>query len=125
MFFFQLAGKFTDKYPPYLTLTISFGVRAFAIMCFLFLKTPDSIFTYLVTILLILGTVLENITIDGTFTKNLPKDIRGTLNGAYAFFGNLGLLIFSKIGGSVYDSVGPAAPFVIVMVCDLIFIIFL
>ena len=70
---------------------------------------------------MILGSLFENVTIDGLFCKNLPKDIRGTLNGAYNFFGNIGVLIFSSVAGYLYDHIGPNVPFAVVGVCDIIF----
>jgi MFS family permease len=70
---------------------------------------------------MVVATVFEATTIDGLFTKNLPKEIRGSLNGVYNFFGNLGLLIFSKLGGYLYDHVGPTMPFWIVIIADFLF----
>lgn len=64
--------------------------------------------------------MLENVTIDGLFTKHLPKEIRGGLNGVYAFFGYFGLLIYSQVGKSLFTHHGSAAPFVFVAVCDLV-----
>jgi MFS family permease len=75
--------------------------------------------------MMMVSTVFENTTIDGLFTKNLPKEIRGSLNGVYNFFGNFGVLLFSKLGGYLYDSVGPSTPFMIVIVADVVFASFI
>jgi MFS family permease len=64
---------------------------------------------------------MENIALDGVFNKNLPKDIRGTLNSGYSFFGGIGLLCFTKLGGYLYDNVSPNSPFVFVGICDVAF----
>jgi hypothetical protein len=53
-----------------------------------------------------IGTLLENVIVDALFTKNLPKDIRGILNGLYYFFGTGGMLLYSKICGTLYDQLG-------------------
>jgi len=67
------------------------------------------------------GSLFENITLEGLFNKNLPKDIRGTLNSAFNLFGNLGMLVFTIVGGYLYDNVGPDSPFLIVSACDCLF----
>lgn len=88
---------------------------------FILSDDPRTFYTYAAMTLFVLGTVFENTTVDGLFNKNLPKDIRGTLNGAYNFFGNVGILIFSKIGGYLYDSAGPNSPFIFLGICDIAF----
>ena len=119
--FFKLAGAVTDNYPAYITIPCAFILRAIAVCVFLTIDDPRSTFTYVTITLLILGTLFENTTVDGMFNKHLPKEIRGTLNGAYNFFGNLGILFYSKIGGILYDKVSPNAPFVLLGVCDIAF----
>jgi predicted MFS family arabinose efflux permease len=119
--FFKIAGNITDNYPSYITLPLSFLLRASAALVFIQIKDPRSYFTYVTLSLFILGTLFENTTLDGLFNKNLPKDIRGTLNGAYNFFGNIGILFYSKYGGMLYDRVSPSAPFVLLAICDVAF----
>lgn len=118
VFFFKPAGNFVDRYPGYLTIPTAFILRGIAIITFMFANDPNSYFTYLSVLSLIMGTLLENIAIDATFTRNLPKDVRGTMTATYNFFGKLGVLIFSAIAGLLYDKVGPKAPFLAVVFCD-------
>jgi len=46
--------------------------------------------------------------------QEAPIDVRGSVLGVFAFCGALGLLAMSKIGGHLYDAVGPGAPFILV-----------
>lgn len=46
--------------------------------------------------------------------QEAPLNVRGSVLGVFAFCGALGVLAISKLGGYLYDSVGPAAPFVLV-----------
>jgi MFS family permease len=124
IFFFKISGAFADKYPAYVTIPISFFLRAMSIFAYITITDPRSIMSYIISVLLVLSSFLENTTIDGLFTKNLPKDIRGTLNGIYAFFGQIGILIFAKVGGYLYDNMGPTYPFIFVAICDLVFCAF-
>ena len=70
---------------------------------------------------MVIGTLFQSVTVDGLFSKSLPKDIRGTLNGVYSFFGFVGLLFFTKFGGKMFDTVGPRSPFFLVAWLDLAF----
>lgn len=47
-------------------------------------------------------------------TTNIPADIRGSVAGCYTFFGGLGVLFMTKIGGLLFDSWKPTAPFLVI-----------
>lgn len=104
---FKPIGIFADTYPAYITIPVSFLVRATSIICFLYLDKPNDYSSYLVSAIMFMGSLFENTTVDGLFNKHLPKDIRATLSSGYNFFGNVGLLIFTKVGGYLYDNIGP------------------
>jgi hypothetical protein len=93
--FFKVTGAIADKYPAYITIPCSFLFRALSILLFVRIGNPKSVLSYLVTVIMVMASFMENTTLDGVFTKNLPKDIRGALNGIYAFFGTIGILVFS------------------------------
>jgi MFS family permease len=46
--------------------------------------------------------------------QEAPESERGSVVGVYSSFGAVGILIASVIGGRLFDSVGPAGPFVLV-----------
>lgn len=119
--FFKVAGYFTDQFPAYINLPLSFCLRASACLVFINIEDPRTVYTYVALSLFILGTLFENTTVNGLFNKHLPKDIRGTLTGAYQFFGNFGILFFTKIGGYLYDTVSPNAPFILLASLDVLF----
>jgi MFS family permease len=70
---------------------------------------------------MIIATIIENISVDTLFAKNLPKETRAILNGCYSMAGNLGLLLFSLASGWLVDNVGPKAPFALIGLLDIIF----
>ncbi len=43
-----------------------------------------------------------------------PKDLRGTVLGAFNLVGGVGIIFFVQSGGILYDIVGPHAPFVLI-----------
>mmetsp|Transcript_12296 Transcript_12296/g.8945 ORF Transcript_12296/g.8945 Transcript_12296/m.8945 type:complete len:86 (+) Transcript_12296:1078-1335(+) len=67
---------------------------------------------------MIVASLFEHTALDGLFNKNMPKDIRATLNAAFNFFGNAGMLLFTKAGGYLYDNAGKQSPFYFVLICD-------
>jgi hypothetical protein len=56
---------------------------------------------------MIIATIIENISVDTIFNKNLPKETRALLNGVYSMAGQLGILLYSKYGGVLFDMYGP------------------
>lgn len=88
---------------------------------FWLLDRPDTGYAYAVCVMMIIGTIIENISIDSIFNKNLPKETRGVLNGVYSFAGQLGILIYSFLGGWMFDHIGPTSPFTLIGVLDFAF----
>ena len=68
-----------------------------------FLDNPHSLLFKFSCIAIQSLSLIQNILIDGLFSKNLKKEIRGTLNGVYYTFGSLGMLVFAKLGGYLFD----------------------
>jgi hypothetical protein len=54
----------------------------------------------------------------------MKSHIRGTLVGMSNFFGSIGLTIFVLVGGKLFDSMGPWAPFWYVAFIDILILIF-
>ena len=50
--------------------------------------------------------------------KNLNKETRGILSGAYSFVGQIGILLFSLVGGWMFDNLGSKSPFVAIGALD-------
>ena len=71
-----------------------------------------------------IGSVFAATSIESLYAKNIPKDIRGTMNGVQSFFGALGGLWFTKVGGYMYDIHGPKSPFLVVAIVNLSFVVF-
>lgn len=50
--------------------------------------------------------------------QEAPPAARGAITGMFAFFGAGGILFITKVGGIIYDAIGPAAPFVLIGVIN-------
>jgi MFS family permease len=94
------------------------------VVMFTFIETPNGIYAYVVSVLLVLCTVMENVTTDCLLLRNAEREIRGVLLGVSNSCGYIGVLIFSLVGGILFDKVGPYWPFIFVGCLDLAFAIF-
>lgn len=68
---------------------------------------------------MVITTIAEQISCDSIFMKNLNKETRGILSGAYSFVGQIGILFFSLVGGWMFDNLGSKSPFVAIGCLDL------
>jgi MFS-type transporter involved in bile tolerance (Atg22 family) len=98
-----LVGKAVDAFNPKLVLPFGFFCRAGAIIMFMFIKTPSGIYSYCVSVLMVLCTVIENVTVDSLILRNADKEIRGVIYGAGSACGYFGMLVFSLVGGILFD----------------------
>ena len=61
--------------------------------------------------------------IEATFTRNLEKEVRGTMNGLQNVCSSLAAMCFVKVGGYMSDIYGAKSPFLLVAVINLVFIV--
>jgi MFS family permease len=77
--------------------------------------TPDVTAKSAIPILMILGggQMLAFLASQMLLAGEAPKNIRGSVFGLQGFFGALGILAMSSLGGYFFDSIGPGMPFVL------------
>ena len=81
-----LSGWFSDKISPHLAIPIFFACRATVLNIFLHdLEDPNGIKALLVCSLMMVFTMVTNIVVSYLFLRNIPAEIRGAMNGFYAF----------------------------------------
>ena len=116
-------GKLCDSIEETKIMPVAFIVRGLSTVAFCFLKTPDSIGAYIICVIMIVGTIVENLSIESLYLKNLPKETRGVLCGAMSFVGQFGILFYSLVGGYIFDHIGPKSPFAFLGILDFIFVL--
>jgi MFS family permease len=79
-----LAGYMSDKVGFEWQLSFSFGVRMSAIIGFLFLKDANNGLAYLISVVVLVFTNMENVFVYALFAKKLPGDIRASMQGLLA-----------------------------------------
>ena len=73
--------------------------------------------------LLIIFTVIEAISIEVLLMRGMPSGIRGTMMGIVNFFGQLGMLLYTLIGGWLFDRIDKNAPFIFLAIMDTILVL--
>lgn len=110
--FAPLFGYIGDKAPSRVMIPIAFSLRGACGYAFMFQSDPESFSAMAICILLVVFTVLEGICLDVLFFRGMPGNVRGTMLGMFNFFGNIGVLTFTLVGGHIYDHIGRNSPFV-------------
>ena len=87
-------------------IPVAYIVRMLGILSFLIIDGPRGWRFILVNTIIEFGNSMENIAIESTYSKHLPKDIRGSLSSLQFLAGSCGLLVLAKITGVLYDKVG-------------------
>ena len=111
-------GSLGDKVSSTIIIPISFAARGLCGYTFAFIDKPDSILSIGLSCLLIITSAIEAISIEVLFMKDMPSEIRGSMMGIFNVFGHIGSLVFTLVGGQLYDRVGPSAPFIFLASMD-------
>ena len=111
-------GKLCDTVDPRKIMPLAFLARCWTTYMFWLLEKPDSFECFVVCVAMVVATITEQISCDSIFMKNLNKETRGILSGAYSFVGQIGILLFSLVGGWMFDNLGSKSPFVAIGFLD-------
>lgn len=118
IFLLPILGHLGDKIPSPVIVPLAFTLRGVVGYSFMTLDKPDSAIAQTLCCLLIIFTVIEAVSIEVLLMRGMPSAIRGTMMGVFAFFGQVGTLLFTLIGGQMFDRVGRNSPFVFLAVMD-------
>lgn len=118
-----ILGILGDRIPSKVLIPVAFALRGLCGYSFIWIKNPDTFIAKTLCCLLIIFTVVEAVSIEVLFMRGMPKAIRGTMTGVFAVFGQLGTLLFTLIGGQMFDRVGRSAPFVFLAIMDTMLVV--
>lgn len=82
-----LIGSIADKFPSHIVVPFSFFLRAMAALSFVQIERADTWLSYIASVVLIISTVIENVSIEVLFMRTMPGDVRGAMNGLFHLFG--------------------------------------
>ena len=111
-------GYYSDRLDSRVIVPFSFLVRGLVAASFYFITDPRTAYGYIACITIIVLSAMQFISVEVLFLRKMNPHIRGTLSAFAVFFGSFGTTVFTLVGGKVFDSVGPWAPFMIVAGAD-------
>ena len=119
-----LWGFLTDKWSRKSVLCLCLTLSGFGYVGLFFLSSPFSPVLYF--LMLLIGAGVSGITISSqTMTADLsPKEIVGSVLGAFNTTGAIGIMFFALAGGYLFDYSGYTMPFLLKGLGDIVVIIY-
>ena len=111
LIFGPIFGYISDRVDARVIVPSSFFVRGLIAFSFRYIDDPSKVSAYILAVLLILVSVIQFLCVEVLFMRNMKSSIRGTLSGLAIFFSSIGMTTFVRVGGILFDTVGPWAPF--------------
>ena len=118
-------GYLSDKVDLRYVIPFAFLARGAVAASFKSIEDPREVNSFIICVLLVITSVVQFLSVEVMFMRNMNGSIRGTMTGIAFFFGSVGTTTFVMVGGILFDKVGPWAPFMLVGATDGIIIIFI
>ena len=118
-----LLGYAGDKVPSPIIVPFAFFLRGMSGYAFLWINNPKSGVAQLFCCCLIIFSVVESVSIEVLLMRGMPNKIRGTMMGLFNFFGVMGSLSFTLIGGQIFDRIDRCAPFIYLALMDTVLVL--
>jgi MFS family permease len=107
-------GFFLDRLNRVTGLIICMGLATVGYLGTMFVDDPTALAAIPIFVVLGIGQISAFLGSATLLGQEAPALTRGSVVGAFNSCGAIGILIASVIGGRLFDSVGPSAPFVLV-----------
>lgn len=104
---------FIDRFHRVTALAVCLGLAATAYLMLIFVDDPLSRANLPFFVLLGIGQISAFLGSQTLIGKEAPVAERGSVIGAFSVAGGLGILITSGVGGAIFDSIDPRAPFIL------------
>ena len=118
-----LAGKFADSIPAFVFIPFACGLRCILALQFHSFDDPSSTKCRAVSAFFVIASLLIDLGVESTLQRNLPKTIRALTLSINEFCGIAGAATFAMAAGYAFDTIGPAAPFTLVAILDIVYMI--
>lgn len=121
---FYPLGRLADKVTPKIIMPLTGILCCLLSASIIFIQDPYSPISYVVFCLQSVAYLFQSIGLEGYFSKNIPKEVRGVLIGFLGFCGLIGRSIILKLGGILFEE-GKALPFVALAIANVALVLFL
>ena len=117
-------GTIIDKLDRITAVIIAITLAGIGYINVGLLDDPFGPTMYLSAILLGIGEISGVLASQALIGQEAPKKERGSVFGSFAMFGAIGIFIALLIGGIIYDSIAPSAPFLMMGIANVILLCF-
>jgi MFS family permease len=119
-----LLGFFLDRVNRVTGIVICMALATAGYLATMFVDDPTSRGAIPILVLLGIGQISAFLGSATLIGQEAPRVNRGSVVGVFNSCGAIGILIASSIGGRMFDSIGPSAPFVLVGVFNGVVLLF-
>ncbi|KAL1925633.1 uncharacterized protein VTP21DRAFT_516 [Calcarisporiella thermophila] len=120
-----LFGFLADRIPRTIALSVACVCGVVAFFGMGLIPDPRSKIAYFFSAMIgiaQIGTIVTSLAL--VSEDYVSPEIRGSVSGTYTLMGGIGILVISKLGGHLFDSWTPGAPFIIMGIMHAIVAIF-
>ena len=112
LLFAPLFGYISDKFYRPISMFIAAFIGAVGYFWLFFSQSPIGFTPFVIVSLIGIGEIGMVVCSLGFVTgDHIPIESRGSISGVYSMFGALGILFNTKLGGYLFDTWNPGAPF--------------
>ncbi|NTW84164.1 MAG: MFS transporter [Chlorobiaceae bacterium] len=109
-----LIGPFIDRWNRVTALVVCMGLASIGYLSLALIGNPHEPASILYFVLLGIGQISSFLGAQSLIGQEAPKAERGSVIGMFNIFGALGILVITSIGGRMFDTLSPKAPFIVV-----------
>ncbi len=108
-----LTGWVADRIPRAAAIPVASGLAAAVYMSIFFVDDPTEAWVKVLLFLMGIAEISAFVTSQALVGQQAEPSRRGAIIGFFGVAGAVGILVGTKGGGTVFDAIGPTAPFVI------------
>lgn len=117
-----VAGYLNDRFRKVSVLILAFVMATIGYGALWAVGDPFSLLVYAGVIVLAAGEISIVVTNNALAGEQAPEPSRGAVLGFLGVFGGVGIAAWTFVGGRIFDDIGATAPFVMMMLANLVVI---
>lgn len=118
-----VAGALNDRFHKVSVLALAFVLASIGYGILWAVGSPFSLLAYAGVIILAAGEISIVVTNNALAGEQAPEPSRGAVIGFLGVFGGVGIAVWIFAGGRIFDGIGATAPFVMMILANLIVIV--
>ncbi len=118
-----VAGALNDRFSKISVLVFAFTACSVGYFGLWLIGDPFNSTVYIAIVILAIGSVSATVTTTAIAGEEASVDSRGSILGVIGAMGAIGIMIVTIIGGEIFDAIDPTAPFLMIVLFNLVIIV--